>query len=78
MSTTLIALKERYSVLLTMVQLAEILNRSPEGLRISLSSSHSDWANQINSTKVRIGRRVYFRTEGIARLIDEEFSELQA
>lgn len=78
MSTTLAALKERYSVLLTIAQLAEVLNRSPEGLRISLSSSHSEWANQINATKIRIGRRVYFRTEGIARLIDEEFSELQA
>lgn len=74
MSSTLTALKERYSVLLTLGQLAEILNRSPDGLRISLSSSQSSWADQINSTKIRIGRRVYFRTEGIARLIDEEFS----
>jgi hypothetical protein len=74
MSPTHTALKERYSVLLTLSQLAEVLNRSPDGLRISLSSSHSDWASQINSTKIRIGRRVYFRTEGIARLIDERFA----
>ncbi|KKO71542.1 hypothetical protein [Kerstersia gyiorum] len=74
MSATLTTLKERYSVLLTLAQLAEVLNRSPDGLRISLSSSQSDWADQINSTKVKIGRRVYFRTEGIARLIDEAFS----
>lgn len=74
MSATLTTLKERYSVLLTLGQLAEVLNRSPDGLRISLSSSQSDWADQINSTKVTIGRRVYFRTEGIARLIDGAFS----
>jgi len=67
-------LKEKYSVLLTLDQLAEILDRSPEGLRISLSTSRADWAQHINSTKIHIGRRIYFRTEAIARLIDEEFS----
>ena len=74
MTTTLATLKEKYSVLLTLEQLAEILNRSPEGLRISLTTSRSDWARLIGATKVNIGRRIYFRTEAIARLIDEEFS----
>ena len=74
MNTTLAALKEKYSVLLTLNQLAEILDRSPDGLRISLSTSHSNWAQRINATKVLIGRRIYFRTEAIARLIDDEFS----
>jgi hypothetical protein len=73
-TTTLAALKERYSVLLTLDQLAEILDRSPEGLRISLSTSRADWARHINATKVHIGRRIYFRTEAIAKLIDEQFS----
>lgn len=74
MSTTLSTLKEKYSVLLTLDQLAEILDRSPEGLRISLATSRSGWAQSISATKVNIGRRIYFRTEAIARLIDEEFS----
>ncbi|KAB0654857.1 hypothetical protein [Burkholderia diffusa] len=74
MTATLATLKERYSVLMTLDQLAEILNRSPEGLRISLSTSRSNWAEHINATKVHIGRRIYFRTEAIARLIDEQFS----
>jgi len=73
-STTLATLKEKYSVLLTLDQLAEILDRSPEGLRISLATSRSTWAQSISATKVSIGRRIYFRTEAIARLIDEEFS----
>lgn len=74
MTATLATLKERYSVLMTLDQLAEILDRSPEGLRISLSTSRSNLAQHINATKVHIGRRIYFRTEAIARLIDEQFS----
>lgn len=74
MTATLATLKERYSVLMTLDQFAEILDRSPEGLRISLSTSRSNWAQHINATKVHIGRRIYFRTEAIARLIDEQFS----
>lgn len=74
MTATLATLKERYSVLMTLDQLAEILDRSPEGLRISLSTSRSNWAQHINATKVHIGRRIYFRTEAIARFIDEQFS----
>lgn len=74
MTATLATLKERYSVLMTLDQLAEILDRSPEGLRISLSTSRSNWAQHINATKVHIGLRIYFRTEAIARLIDEQFS----
>lgn len=74
MTATLATLKERYSVLMTLDQLAEILDRSPEGLRISMSTSRSNWAQHINATKVHIGRRIYFRTEAIARLIDEQFS----
>jgi hypothetical protein len=69
-STTHARLQERYSVLLTLSQLAEILDRSPNGLRISLSTPSSKWAQQINKNKVQIGRRIYFRTEGIAQIID--------
>lgn len=42
MATTHSTLTEKYSVLLTLSQLAAILDRSPEGLRISLSRSSSD------------------------------------
>ncbi|QAU35142.1 hypothetical protein EKL02_13675 [Janthinobacterium sp. 17J80-10] len=75
MSTTLSTLRKQYPVLLTLDQLAQILQRSPTGLRETLCSSRANWAQQINSTKVYIGRRLYFRTEDIARLIDEEFSK---
>jgi hypothetical protein len=57
--------------LLTICQLAKILDRSPEGLRISLRKSNP-WVQRINSTRLRLGRRVYFRTAEIAELLSEK------
>lgn len=64
-------LLKSYGPLLSITQLAEILDRSPEGLRISLRSSNT-WAHRINSTRIKIGRRVYFRTSEIAELFGED------
>ncbi len=58
----------QYGPLLTITQLAKVLNRSPEGLRISLRST-SDWVSQINASRLRLGRRVYFRTTEIAVIL---------
>ncbi|UAW98753.1 DNA-binding protein [Halopseudomonas nanhaiensis] len=63
------SLHDRFGPLLSLVQLANILDRSPDGLRISLRSQN-DWASEINQTKLKIGRRVYFRTSQIAELLD--------
>lgn len=60
-----------YGPLLSINQLAEILDRSPEGLRISLRSS-TPWAHRINGTRLKIGRRVYFRTSEIAELFGQD------
>lgn len=57
-----------YGPLLSVAALATVLDRSPDGLRISLRSS-TDWALAINAAKFRLGRRVYFRTADIARLL---------
>jgi len=54
--------------------LAKTLDRSPQGLRVSLNSK-SDISNAINATKRKIGRRVYFKTEGIAKMIDCEIED---
>ena len=54
-----------YGPLLSLVQLADLLHRSPDGLRIALSGTQP-YAVQINETRIKIGRRVYFRTGGIA------------
>lgn len=69
--TTEEVLLQRYgSPLLTIQQVAEVLDRSPEGLRISLAGE-SDVARRLRPSKVKIGRRVYWRTNGVAQMIDE-------
>ncbi|KTC04678.1 hypothetical protein SAMN05216596_107155 [Pseudomonas congelans] len=58
------------SPLLSLSQVAEILHRSPEGLRITLSGDN-EIARNLKPSRIKIGRRVYFRVAGIARFIDE-------
>lgn len=57
----------RYGPLLSINQLASVLDRSPDGLRISLRTA-SEWSAKINTTRLKIGRRVYFRTSQVAQL----------
>jgi hypothetical protein len=56
---------QQYGPLMSVAQLAKCLDRSPEGLRISLRTK-SEWTNAINAAKLKRGRRVYFRTTEIA------------
>lgn len=58
-----------YGPLLSINQLAKVLDRSPEGLRISLRRSN-EWSEQINLARKKIGRRVYFKTSQIALFLD--------
>lgn len=68
---TYATLVQQYGVLVTYQQLAEIFRRSPDGLRITLVHPKDEFARTVNAAKVRFGRRVLFRTEEIARMIDE-------
>lgn len=63
-------LLNRYGPLLSIHQLATVLDRSPEGLRIGLRTS-SEWSAKINATRLKIGRRVYFRTSQVAALLGD-------
>ena len=56
--------------LLSIEQLAEILHRSKDGLRISLGGDN-DFSRRILPCRIKIGRRVYFRTADIAKVIDQ-------
>lgn len=58
------------SPLLSLGQVAEILHRSPEGLRITLSGDN-EIARKLKPARIKIGRRVYFRVGSIAQFIDE-------
>ena len=61
-------LTKQYGPLLSITQLAALLDRSPEGLRITLRSS-GEWVSKINATRLRLGRRVYFRTAEVANVL---------
>lgn len=58
------------SPLLSLKQLAEVLHRSKDGLRVSLSVDN-ELSAKLRQCKVKIGRRVYFRTSEVARVIEE-------
>tara|TARA_R110000850_G_scaffold2760_9_gene12948 strand:- start:1863 stop:2111 length:249 start_codon:yes stop_codon:yes gene_type:complete len=66
------SLVEKYGPLLTMAQLAELLHRSPDGLRIALQS-RQPYTEKINQARLKIGRRVYFRASQIADLLSNDF-----
>ena len=56
--------------LLSIDQLAEILLRSKDGLRLSLGGDN-EVLRKLLPCKVKIGRRIYFRTADIAKVIDQ-------
>jgi len=60
-----------YGPLISLDGLASIFNRSPQGLRVSLCSK-SSFSSAINAAKIKYGRRIYFKSEIIATVIDDE------
>ena len=62
-------LVKEYGPLMSLSELAMILDRTPAGLRSSLRSS-GDWVNGINAARLRLGRRIYFKTSEIANVLD--------
>ena len=62
-------LVKEYGPLMSLSELAMILDRTPAGLRSSLRSS-GDWIDGINAARLRLGRRIYFKTSQIANLLD--------
>lgn len=61
---------ERYGELMSYEQLAVLLKRSESGLRVTMTRRTSDAAKVLGNARIRIGRRVYFRTKQIAELIE--------
>jgi hypothetical protein len=64
-------LLEKYGPLLSIVHLANLLDRSPDGLRLSLQQD-GDLSRKFQSARKKIGRRVYFITERVAAIIDDD------
>lgn len=61
-------LAERYGPLMSVAQLATVLDRSTESLRIGLRTE-SDLTKSINAAKLKLGRRVYFNTNEIGLIL---------
>lgn len=66
----LLLLRSGGSPLLSLLQLAEVLHRSPEGLRITLCTDN-DLSRKLRPHRKKLGRRVYFDLAAVARVIDE-------
>ena len=66
--TTEETLIKQYGPMLSINQLAGILDRSTDGLRTMLRSS-GEWVNKSNRTRLRSGRRLYFRTVEVADVL---------
>ena len=62
------ALVSKYGPLMSVVALSSLLDRSPESVRIFLRSN-GESAQRINLAKVKVGRRLYFRTSEIALVL---------
>lgn len=60
---------ERYGLLLSQVQLAELLGRSNNGLRCSLYHPSDQSMRALRDCKRKVGRRVYYPASEIAKVI---------
>lgn len=69
-TTTENYLLEKYGPLISLEQLAGLLHRSTDGLRLSLRQD-GVLAAKFNPARKKIGRRVYFRAALVAPVLDE-------
>jgi hypothetical protein len=60
---------ERYCLLLSQTQLAELLGRTTGGLCYSLSYPSDQQTSALKTSGRKIGRRVYYPASEIARII---------
>ncbi|CAJ0725957.1 DNA-binding protein [Ralstonia pickettii] len=70
MSTMEEMLVSRYGVLLTLADCAALLNRSADGLRILLYKD-LEISYKLRAAKVKIGKRILFKANELARILDE-------
>jgi hypothetical protein len=62
-------LTERFGLLLSQTQLAELLGRSTGGLRYSLCYPSDQSTRALKTCGLKIGRRVYYPASDVARII---------
>ena len=62
-------LNERFGLLLSQTQLAQLLGRTTGGLRYSLSYPSDQQTRALKACGRKIGRRVYYPAAEVARII---------
>ncbi len=62
-------LTERFGLLLSQTQLAELLGRTTGGLRYSLTYPSDQQTRALKACGRKIGRRVYYPASEVARII---------
>ncbi len=62
---------ERYGALISQTQLAELLGRTPGGLRYSLCYPSDDHTRALKACGRKIGRRVYYPAREVAQIIGD-------
>ena len=65
----------KYGPLLTLSEVAKLLDRSPDGLRVTIRTSN-DLGRRLTAARVKIGRRLHFRAAAVADLIDGTFDDM--
>ena len=68
--STLHYLLNAHGPLLSLAEVAKLLKRQPNGIRVC-SYRATPLGRQLQSARVKIGRRVYFAAEKIAEIIDQ-------
>ena len=68
-ATLEIQLMERFGLLMSQAQLAELLGRSTGGLRYSLSYPSDASTRALKACGRKIGRRMYYPVSEVARII---------
>jgi hypothetical protein len=71
MTNTETYLVVKFGTLMRLVDLAELLGRSVDGLRVFLYSD-TELSRKLKPTMIRIGRRIYFRTQQVIQALDLE------
>lgn len=67
----------KFGALMQLSDLAELLGRSTDGLRVSLYSD-TDLSRKLKPTMIRIGRRIYFRTQQVNVVLQLEAPKIEA
>lgn len=63
-------LLEKYGPLLTLPQVAMLLDRKPEGVRVTIQKNAGELGRKLSAARIKLGRRTHFKTSAIAKLLD--------